>query len=81
MRCFVFACGGWPVGAGAEWVLTFAPGWTAFVEWDHYDFGTKAAHFSALSVFPTIGSGRFFFTLDIKQQIETGRVGLNYRFN
>src|SRR5437016_5829788 len=32
---------GWTVGVGAEWA--FAPSWSAFVEWDHYDFGNKSA--------------------------------------
>ena len=30
---------GWDAGAGIEWM--FAPQWSAFVEYNHMDFGTK----------------------------------------
>jgi outer membrane immunogenic protein len=59
---------GWTIGAGVEWA--FAPNWSAFVEWDHYDFGTKTATFSD-----------FFGSSDVKQRIEAVKIGVNWRFN
>jgi outer membrane immunogenic protein len=64
---------GWTVGAGVEWA--FAPNWSAFVEWDHYDFGTKTSDFCAGTDFD--GS----CLSDVKQRIETVKVGVNWRFN
>jgi outer membrane immunogenic protein len=64
---------GWTIGLGAEWA--FAPSWTAFVEWDHYDFGTKSV---TLTPFDDPGEINF---LDVKQTVETVRIGVNYRFN
>jgi len=63
---------GWTVGVGVEWA--FAPNWSAFVEWDHYGFGTKRL---------TLTDADFDSVLhaDVKQNIETVRIGVNYRFN
>ncbi len=62
---------GWTVGAGVEWA--FAPNWSAFIEWDHYDFGNKNV----------ILASRFDhqFGLDAKERFETVKIGVNYRFN
>jgi len=65
---------GWTIGVGVEWVLPFAPSWTAFAEYDHYDFGSKRALFT-----DTASSSTHLF-FDVKQTIETVRVGVNYRF-
>jgi outer membrane immunogenic protein len=74
---------GWTIGVGAEWA--FLPNWSAFVEWDHYDFGTKgfARNGSAscgepdeLDELCAISA-----SLDSKQRIETVKIGVNYRFN
>jgi outer membrane immunogenic protein len=64
---------GWVIGAGIEWA--FAPSWTAFVQYDHYDFGSKP---HTININPGINSVSL---IDIKQRIDTVRVGLNYRFN
>jgi outer membrane immunogenic protein len=64
---------GWTVGVGTEWA--FAPSWSAFVEWDHYGFGRKR-----VDLFEA-GSGSTFLHADVKQHIETVRIGVNYRFN
>jgi outer membrane immunogenic protein len=64
---------GWTVGAGVEWA--FAPNWSAFVEWDHYDFGNKTV---IIAPFPY---GDDFAKIDAKERIETVKIGINYRFN
>jgi outer membrane immunogenic protein len=67
---------GWTVGVGWEWA--FLPNWSAFVEWNHYDFGTKTL-FTEFVSFPNGES--FFADFDSKQRIETVKVGVNWRFN
>jgi len=79
--CDEAACGGffkhtfsgWTVGGGIEWA--FAPNWSAFVEFDHYDFGNKRVNIG----FSTDGFQSL--ALDVKERIETVKVGINYRFN
>jgi outer membrane immunogenic protein len=63
--------GGWTVGGGLEW--GFLPNWSAFVEYDYYDFGTKRISF-------TNGAGTHD-DFDVKQRVNVAKVGVNYRFN
>jgi outer membrane immunogenic protein len=64
-------------GAGVEWA--FLQNWSVFAEYDHYFFGTKTLDFT--------GRGFYFVPLtfsalvDVKQDIDTVKVGLNYRFH
>jgi outer membrane immunogenic protein len=62
---------GWTVGGGLEW--GFAPNWSAFVEYDYYDFGTKRISFTNAA-----GASDDF---DAKQEVNVVKVGINYRFN
>jgi hypothetical protein len=63
--------GGWVVGVGAEW--GFAPGWSAKIEYDHFDFGSKD-EVSVLST-GTLSNVRSALTVDMVKG------GFNYRFN
>ncbi len=69
---FTHGFSGWTVGGGIEWA--FAPNWSAFVEYDHYDFGNR-------NVQTNHTRSETIFALDIKQTIETVKVGINYRLN
>ncbi len=62
---------GWTAGVGIEWA--FWNNWSAKVEFDYYDFGTKRVTLS-----DPIGdvSG----PVDVKQRIEAVKFGINYRF-
>jgi outer membrane immunogenic protein len=62
---------GWVVGVGAEW--GFAPGWSAKIEYDHFDFGSKD-EVSVLST-GTLSNVRSALTVDMVKG------GFNYRFN
>lgn len=62
---------GWVAGAGIEW--SFAPNWSAMVEYDHYGFDSKRVAFAN----PTAASSAL---IDIKQDIDIVKVGVNYRF-
>lgn len=62
---------GWTVGGGWEWAFT--QNWSAFAEYDHYDFGTSTATFTEL---PSSG----IYLVPIRQTIKSVKVGVNYRF-
>ncbi|OYZ99683.1 MAG: hypothetical protein B7X99_07020, partial [Rhizobiales bacterium 17-65-6] len=60
---------GWMLGAGVEYAL--GGNLSAFAEYNHIDFGTQTLGFTA--------SGGPF-TADLQQQVDSVRMGLNYRF-
>ncbi|PJG51731.1 porin family protein [Bradyrhizobium forestalis] len=63
---------GWVVGVGVEWA--FAPNWSALVEYDHYGFDSKRINF-AHPFFAGVTA-----PIDIRQDIDIVKVGINYRF-
>jgi outer membrane immunogenic protein len=70
---------GWTVGVGTEWA--FAPNWSAWVEWDYYDFGHKNLFNSSATFAEDGGTDTFSEAWRAKQWINTVTVGVNYRFN
>jgi outer membrane immunogenic protein len=62
---------GWTAGVGVEWA--FAPNWSALVEYDHYGFDSKRVSF-------LLPSRPGAFLLDVRQDIDVVKVGINYRF-
>jgi outer membrane immunogenic protein len=64
---------GWTIGGGIEWA--FAPNWSAFVEYDHYDFGDKD-----VTKVPWNRFSDDFSLIRSSQTIETVKVGVNWRF-
>ena len=62
---------GWMVGGGIEY--SFTDNWSAKIEYNYLDFGTRAVRFT-----DTTG----FFALDtsIRERIHVAKVGINYRF-
>lgn len=60
---------GYAAGAGIEW--GFAPNWSAKVEYMHYGFDTDTAPILALSNTSTT---------NLRLDIDTVKVGINYRF-
>jgi outer membrane immunogenic protein len=66
---------GWTAGVGLEW--SFATNWSAFAEYDHYGFDTKTIAMGvtnnpAFTVVPA--------NLNVRHDIDTVKVGINYRF-
>jgi outer membrane immunogenic protein len=76
---------GWTIGGGAEWVL-WSPQWTAFVEYNYYDFrhgggsasGNFNSSFSCGEISTCSSTTHNTFTPG-KQQINTVKVGVNYK--
>jgi outer membrane immunogenic protein len=62
---------GWLVGAGIEY--GFSPNWTAKLEYNYMDFGSK-------NITLTDPTGRWV-TFGINQTVSVIEVGVNYRFN
>jgi outer membrane immunogenic protein len=66
---------GWTAGVGVEWA--FDPHWSAMFEIDHYGFGAKTV---AMSVTNNFGFTITPANLTIKHDIDTVKIGINYRF-
>jgi len=72
---------GWTIGGGVEWA--FWNNWSAKVEYDFYDFGTRD-----ISLSGTFTGGPTTFNpgpitvsgINIKETISTVKFGINYRF-
>ena len=62
---------GWLFAVGIEYL--FAPNWSAKLEYDYMDFGSKSV--------PLVDGGTGFFTEDIHQKMHVIKVGLNYHFD
>jgi outer membrane immunogenic protein len=65
---------GWMIGTGIEYA--FAPNWSAKVEYNYMDFGTKGYVFNLTPTEPGL-----FDRFDITQRIHLVKFGLNYRFD
>ena len=70
---------GWTIGGGVEW--KFATNWSAFAEYNFYDFNNSRL-FSLVGT-PHVGPGVNVQgrTLDSEVILSTFTVGVNYRFN
>jgi outer membrane immunogenic protein len=66
---------GWTAGIGVEWA--FATNWSAMVEFDHYGFGSKTIAMSVINSSFAVTPAN----LTIKHDIDTIKVGINYRFS
>jgi len=62
---------GWLFGVGIEYM--FARNWSAKLEYDYMDFGSKSV--------PLVDGGNGFFTEEIHQKMHAIKVGLNYHFD
>jgi outer membrane immunogenic protein len=60
-------------GAGVEW--KFSPNWSAFVEYNHYFFDTKAVNFAGMIGVPISE------TVNVKPNLDAVKVGVNYRLD
>jgi outer membrane immunogenic protein len=66
---------GWMAGLGIEYAL--AQNWSAKVEYDYLDFGTKRVLLISNGAIP----GQLSFDEDIRRKIQVVKGGLNYKFD
>lgn len=64
---------GWVVGGGIEW--GFAPNWSAKIEYNHVDFGSRT-----VAINTTLGT-TFTSFLSSTDRTDLVKAGVNYRFN
>jgi outer membrane immunogenic protein len=67
---------GWVVGAGIEW--GFAPGWSAKIEYEHFDFGSTPIAVNHVSATTGVFTTTF---VNNTERIDVVKGGINYRFN
>ena len=65
---------GWTIGGGVEWM--FAPQWSAFLEGNYMDFGSRDG-----TLDPAVAPSCVVCTFNVKATEATVLVGVNYRFN
>lgn len=72
---------GWTFGAGVEYA--FAQNWSAFVEYDYLDFGTKGANSTHLLSLPNNVPASLFLPIqaDVTERFNVVKAGLNYKFD
>lgn len=67
---------GWTLGLGTEWMIT--RNWTAFIEYNYYDFDTKNVAFPintfGIPIAVTVNA-------DIVNKLSVAKVGVNYKFD
>ena len=65
-----------PIWMDSRWRLewAFAGNWTAFAEYNYFDFGTPGVTFTSAA------DGVTTFPINIRQNINSFMVGINYRF-
>jgi outer membrane immunogenic protein len=69
---------GWMIGAGVEQAIS--GNWSAKIEYDYMDFGTKTDQFPVVTVAGTPAVTGLLSRFDITQQVHLIKFGINYRF-
>ena len=67
---------GWIVGAGVEW--GFAPGWSAKIEYEHFDFGSTNVGVNHIAATTGVFTTTF---VSSTERVDVVKGGINYRFN
>jgi len=72
---------GWTFGAGVEYA--FAPRWSAFIEYNYLDFGTKDTSSTHLLSLPSNVPASFVVPIqaDVTERFHVIKAGVNYRFD
>jgi outer membrane immunogenic protein len=72
---------GWTFGAGVEYA--FAPHWSAFMEYNYLDFGTKDASSTHFLSLPNNVPAGFVLPIqaNVTERFHVLKVGLNYKFD
>lgn len=78
---------GWTWGAGIEYA--FAPNWSAFIEYDYFNFGTAAVNSSHLLTSPAIAVAvpaapttyAYPIQTDVTEHFQVIKAGVNFRYS
>jgi outer membrane immunogenic protein len=70
---------GWTVGGGLEWA--FWDNWSAKLEYDFLDFGTRNVTFAGTGTSASVAAAFGQQTIGVRQRISEVKLGLNYLFN
>ena len=72
---------GWTFGAGVEYAI--APQWSAFVEYNYLDFGTKGVNTTHLVNLPNNVPSSFSLPIqaNVTERLNVIKAGLNYKFD
>ncbi len=70
---------GWTWGVGGEYA--FAPNWSAFVEYNHFDFDTDDLNTIAVLTVPNNFSVTLPLSTTVKERFDVVKAGLNYKLN
>jgi outer membrane immunogenic protein len=68
---------GWTVGLGTEWMIT--NNWTAFIEYNYYEFDKKNYGFPILPAL--LAPASLTINTDLRNTLSVAKVGLNYKFD
>ena len=69
---------GWTFGAGVEYA--FAPNWSAFVEYNHFDFGSSDWN-TVRTLSTPVGTFNVPISISETERFDVVKAGLNYKFN
>jgi outer membrane immunogenic protein len=70
---------GWMLGVGGE--LALSANWSAKVEYNYMDFGTRTVRFTTQPFVPPFpGAGNSIHDIDIRERVSVVKAGINYRF-
>ena len=70
---------GWTFGAGGEYA--FAPNWSAFVEYNHFDFGTNDLNSVLVLTIPATATVNVPLSTTVRERFDVVKAGLNYKLN
>jgi outer membrane immunogenic protein len=70
---------GWTIGGGAEWTL-WSPNWTAFLEYNYYQLNGGTTVTGVHTPCPASSGGTCNQFNTGRQEIQTIKVGVNYKF-
>jgi outer membrane immunogenic protein len=68
---------GWTVGLGTEWMIT--NNWTAFIEYNYYEFDRKNYGFPILPA--VLAPATLTLNADVRNTLSVAKVGVNYKFD
>lgn len=70
---------GWTFGAGIEYA--FAPNWSAFIEYNHFDFGNKGENANLVLTIPAVVTLNAPLSTTVTEHFDVIKAGVNYKLD